>query len=165
MIKLLMDNRVLLALEQDIQKSAEEFANTRNLREPFLEIAGTVLAPSITKNFQLGGRPNRWEAVLLDSNYRRKHSGSSDTPLWVTGKLKNAAGAKVRFTVRANVMTYGNFPNASWFAGVHDAGSTKAEVPARPFAVMQTEDIDQIVRIFGEWVERQINKHVKLRYA
>ena len=97
MITLFMDNRALLLLDKDVQALATDLAGTNRMRQPLLDSAREVLAPSINKNFQVGGRPKRWAHPSPISTYRLLKGGVDSPPLWVTGKMKRAAGALARF--------------------------------------------------------------------
>ncbi len=166
MITMFMDNRALLLLDKDIQDLSRDMAGTNRMREPLLESASDVLAPSINRNFQVGGRPDKWAPVSPISTYRLQKSGEDAPPLWVTGKMKRAASALARFKVRNNELTYGYFPSSLWYAAVHDSAklAKAANIPQRPFALIQADDIDDITRIFMRWYEKMVNKHIRLFY-
>lgn len=165
MITLFMDDRAILALNKDLQDVAREFSKRGGMREPLERMRDEVLAPSIDKNFAVGGRPEAWEGPLPNTWYRKKYNGESDPPLWVTGKLKKAAGAKARFKIASNRMTYGYFPNSLFWAWTHDKGYPDANIPQRPFAIIQGEDIQDCVKILDQWVQKKINDHVKVFYV
>jgi phage gpG-like protein len=162
MITVFLDNRALLLLDKDLQDLSADLAGANRMRQPLLDSAKEVLGPSINKNFQVGGRPKRWAFVSPVSQYRSSRGMEDSPPLWVTGKMKRAASAMARFKVRNNRMTYGYFPATLWFAGVHDAGA--GNIPQRPFALIQANDIDDITRIFMKWYEDRVNAHIRLRY-
>ncbi len=164
MMTLIMDDRALQLFAADMRGMAADIAGTNRMRRPLLEIAKEVLIPSINKNFAAGGRPKRWEPALPISQYRTQHGGGPT--LWVTGKMKKAATRMARFKVKNNVMTYGNFPPTVWFAMVHDQAdiARRANVPHRPFALIQKEDIPKIERIMMRWYEKMVNRHIRLKY-
>jgi len=160
-----MDASAVRHLRRDLQSLALDLGGTNRMRQPLLRIAREVLAPSINQNFEVGGRPTAWRATASGMRYRSARGGGSG-PLVVTGKLKRSASALARFKVRKNVMTYGNFPNRSWYAAVHDSDeiSQKANIPSRPFALIQQEDEAAIGRIFMDWVESRVNAHLRRVY-
>lgn len=169
-VTLFMDKRALLRLNKDMQDLALDFAGSNHMRQPLIKISREVLSPSISKNFAVGGRPKKWEQVGT-SAYRSKKGdrAGNSSPLWVTGKMKRSAAAFARWHVARNTLTYGNFPQTSWFAVVHDDAKIAARagpqgIPHRPFALIQSEDIDASMRIFGDWVEDMTNKHIKRFY-
>lgn len=166
-VVLFIDQRALRALHKDMQDLALDFAGTNRMRQPLLKIARKVLSPSIARNFAVGGRPDKWQQVGT-STYRSGKGDKSGTssPLWVTGKMKRSAAALARFRVARNELTYGNFPNTVWFAVVHDDAklARKANIPQRPFALLQPKDITDSLRIFGDWVEERVNANIKRVY-
>ncbi len=166
MMTLFMDNRALLLLDKDLRDLAGDLAGSNRMREPLQDSAREVLAPSINKNFQVGGRPKRWKASSPISTYRLQKKGEGAPTLWVTGKMKNAAGSLARFKVKNNELTYGYFPATLWYAMVHDdpAMAKRANIPQRPFALIQPDDIEKITVIFMRWYEKMVNRHIRLRY-
>jgi len=164
----MLNSRVLKALNKDMQDLAFDLAGETNLRQPLLDSAKKVIAPSIHQNFVSSGRPDRWEEVGT-SAYRKLKGLENTPPLWVTGKLQRSASAMSRFRVKKNELTYGYFPSTLWFAGLLDVGSRKGyggdEFPARPFAMYQPKDQEDIIRIFGDWVEDQVRNNIRYHYA
>ena len=159
----LLNNRVLQALDRDLVDLAVDLASTNKLRQPLFKAAHEVIAPSINKNFVSGGRP-AWEQTGT-SPYRVKHGITSGSPLWVSGKLKRAATKKARFKVHSNTLTYGYFPSSLWFANKLDQGHIgRTGYPKRQFAMFQGEDKTAIVQIFAEWVEHKVNKNIMYFY-
>jgi len=167
-VVLFMDTRVLRLLNKDLQDLALDFAGANRMRQPLLKISREVLSPSINRNFAVGGRPNKWEQVGT-SNYRSKKGDKAggSSPLWVTGKMKRSAKAFARFRVFKNELTYGNFPSTLWYAVVHDDAkmAKRAGIPQRAFALIQPQDIDDSLRIFGDWVEDRVNANIKRVYV
>ncbi len=159
-MSIFVDDRALVMFERDLAGLSRDFGGTNHMRAPLQESAKNI-AQSIDKNFQVGGRPVRWKPVQFPSQYRDT-AGGGHGPLWVTGKMKNAAKAMARFKIKNNVMTYGYFPPTVWYAALHDAGT--GGMPQRPFALLQRDDVDDVVRSFMRWVERMVNRHIRLRY-
>lgn len=99
-----------------------------------------------------------------------------DRPLVARGRFKQVAASKERFNVYMGVMHYGFFPPTFWWAPIHDVGSRAwagfpglmpsddigeimaavmsgrkaALIPARPYAVIQEEDIKDIQQYVWE---------------
>ena len=168
---------VINLLQADIQALARDLASTNRLRKPFERMRDEVMIPSIRQNFEVGGRPNKWEPISQATSGMSTSdfiaSAASGTiggrkPLNKTGQLKRAATAKARFHIRANEMTFGKFPAKRWFGLVHDRAeiAAKAEIPHRPFVLIQhPEDSNQMAEILMEWVEEMVNENIKLRYV
>ena len=163
-------------LERDMRALGRDLASKRKLRKPFERIRDEVMIPSIRKNFEVGGRP-RWEPLSLATFQSGGFGGreafiqsgatGGRTPLDKTGQMKRAATAKARFTIRQNEMTYGKWPEKRWFGPVHNLPdlSERAQIPNRPFTLIQQEDKVAITEIMMEWVEDQVNKNIRFRYA
>lgn len=166
-VTILLDKRNLFAFKRDMQRLALDFAGTNRMRQPLLKAAREVIAPSINKSFTVGGRPTRWKTATANSPYRAKKGRPNARTLWVTGKMKRSASAFARFNVRQNTLTYGRFPPTLWYAAVHDNAelAARADIPQRPFALFQAEDIPKIMNIFADWVESRVNAHIRLRYV
>ncbi len=165
MMTVFVDDRALRMFKKDLRDLATDLAGTNRMRQPLKKIAKEVLIPSINRNFQVGGRPKSWTPVSPISTYRNDHAGGGP-PLWVTGKMKKAATRMARFKIKNNTMTYGYFPPTVWFAMVHDQADVarRAEIPHRPFALIQAEDIPKIERIMMDWYESRVSHHIRLRY-
>lgn len=182
MYRLLMDDRALHLLDADMQDLARDLSSRGRLRSAFERMRDEVFIPSINQNFAESGRPKRWEPISEETFVRRKTTSKvrkratagyiaaglsgTLTPLQDTGAMRRAAVKKARFTIRENTMTYGNWPDYRWFGMVHDIEeiATRAEIPHRPFVMIQSEDIAPCQEILGDWVEAQVNKNIKLRY-
>ncbi len=167
LVSVFIDDRAIRLFRKDLQDMARDLAGTNRMRQPLLDSAKEVLIPSIDKNFKVGGRPKRWKASSPISTYRMQKAGEGEPTLWVTGKMKRAATRMARFKVLKNTMTYGYFPPTVWYAMVHDRAdiAKSANIPHRPFALIQPEDVDGITRIFMRWYESMVNKHIKFFYA
>ncbi len=140
-----------------------------------MRIRDEVIIPSIETNFKVGGRP-RWEPLAAITTGLGKaafiESAASDTiggrkPLTRTGQMRRAATAKARFTIRKNEMTYGKWPEKRWFGPVHNLPdlSERAEIPNRPFTLIYPEDKVAAGEIMLDWVEDQVRKNIRFRYA
>lgn len=171
-----MNGNVLNLLADDLRDVGKEFSSRGGLRSLMEEIRDEVIIPSIRKNFEVGGRP-RWEPLSPATVGGSKAAFIESAASGIIGgrlpfdtsarRLRRSAYAKARFSIRDNVMEYGNWPSTRWFGPVHNLPelAERANIPARPFTLFQREDMTAIQEITGDWVERQVNKHVKRRYA
>lgn len=171
---LIMNSNVIRLLEKDMQDLAQEFSKRGGFRTLLEEIRDEVLRPSIEKNFEVGGRPKRWEPLAMATvgmgreEYIASGGGTigGRLPLTNTGQMRRAATAKARFHIANNQMTYGSWPPKRWFGPVHNMAdiAARAQIPHRPFTLIQSEDQVAIQEITGEWVEDKVNKHIKRHY-
>lgn len=122
-----------------------------DFREPLQISLELVIIPSIRKNFQVGGRP-KWQP--LSEPYR---SYRLPRPILVqTGALRAAATTIANWRVDHDSAEMIGVDSAP-YAGYHQTGTRI--MPARPFAMYQPEDVDQIAQIFEIWVDGLIDKH------
>lgn len=121
-----------------------------DFREPISAALELVVLPSIRKNFNVGGRP-RWRKLSEPyASYRLPR------PILVqTQNLKNSATSRGNWTVTRDSAVMTGVDNVP-YAGYHQTGTSK--MPARPFAVLQPEDVEHIVQIFEIWVDGLIDK-------
>jgi phage gpG-like protein len=140
-----------------------------------MRIRDEVNIPSIETNFKVGGRP-RWEPLAAITTGLGKAafietaaSGliGGRQPLTKSGQMRRAATAKARFQIRKNVMSYGEWPERRWFGPVHNLPdlSKRAKIPNRPFTLIYPEDKVAAGEIMLDWVEEQVRKNIRLRYA
>jgi phage virion morphogenesis protein len=104
----------------------------RDMGDAWAEI-GQLILTSVIRNFDAGGRPQRWAPL--------KHR--SGKPLIDTGRLRNSITARSdsdSAEVGTNVI----------YAATHQFG--RGAIPARPFLVLQDEDEDEIGRIIGRHI-------------
>ncbi len=150
-------------LHKDIQAFARDLAGKRHLRKAWERVRDEVMIPSIQQNFNMEGRPRRWEPV---SPVTEERSPSRVSILHDSGILEKAATAKIRFKIKNNEMTYGNWSARRWWGPVHDFGSEDGMIPQRQFVmIQQPEDSEQIGEILMEWIEDTVNRNIKLHYV
>jgi hypothetical protein len=158
----------LMRLERDVAQLAGDFSKNGGFRQPLLRIGKEVVGPSIAQNFESGGRP-AWAPTEAptEQQYRKATNAGGRPTMMVTKKLYNAAKAFARISVKANNMTYGNFPARAWYGVVLDRASSSQAAGIlhhRPFAVWQEEDVNHASEIFMEWVEQKVNQRIRRRY-
>jgi phage gpG-like protein len=140
--------------------------NIKSYREPLDRSVRQVLAPSLKKNFEAGGRPP-WiplSDITIQEKSRKGASRPSD-PLVRTGALARKAGQINLWTI--NGPAGEAFINQSalgdaWYGALHQEGmaegADEAGFPARPWAVIQEEDANEIEEIFFTWIEEEALK-------
>jgi phage gpG-like protein len=153
----------------------------RSFREPLRRSVKEVMIPSIRMNFDSGGRPP-WEGLAGKTIYRK---GGSTKILVTTGALQRVATQLNIWTIDSEKALISNLPQSVWYGKVHQAGygggtqqkkvriknvatgqwdeftesgaeSGTGAIPARPFIVMQNEDIMAIERVFSDWLGEKI---------
>lgn len=121
--------------------SGKDVKINRDLSKAMRGVA-QIMKRSIKLNFQAGGRPVPWMP---------KKDGTA-RPLWGSGVLRS--------TLRSE---YGkNYAEAAMGAGlkyawIHQKGGLagrghKANIPARPYMVLQREDLENIAKLVGAFI-------------
>ena len=174
-----LNKHVIGLLQRDIQGLANDLGRKLRFRGALERMRDEVIRPSIDKNFEVGGRPEKWEPIFMASYISRKSVKGSVSreeflelagqkagakPLSDTGQLRAAAKAKARFHIASDSMTYGGWPQRRWFGAVHDLGLYDPPIPQRAFVLFQEEDKQHIYDITLEWVEDRVNENIHLVY-
>lgn len=140
-----MAGTFMLVGAEEIQSSLK--ASVMRMMNPrqFLAAAGEIVVASVERNFQEGGRPNKWRslaaATLKARSGGRKAKGGPRV-LIRTGRLKNSISA----TVSGDAVKVGT---SVIYAAIHQFGGTcgaghKVVMPARPFLMVQDDDWAEI---------------------
>lgn len=132
-------------------------------KKPLQKCVKDVIIPSIQKNFDVGGRPS-WAPYSQETLDFHKMLGESvsDSLLVKTGALKSAMGSESIWTITGNEAYIAGLPDNVWYGALHQAGypggSGNGPIPARPFAMIQEEDMPAIDKIFDTWLHQAIIK-------
>lgn len=154
-----------------------------DFKQPLQEAIRKVIIPSIQKNFAVGGRPPwpPWSSETLE--FKAMLGESMGPSLLVrSGALRTTMASPSIWTVTRDFAILKDIPGNVWYGKVHQAGyggmaSRKgnlqqivadavtgkgpghaAPIPARPFVMFQSEDEDDIMELFVEWLGDQVNK-------
>lgn len=131
-------------------------ADVRDTERP-LKAAGEVLRRSVEQNFRAQGRPTRWPGLAASTISRRRRGrgrGRGGPQILVdTARLKNSIGYRV-VTEGVEVGTNVRYGRRQHFGYPGGVGRGRSKTPARPFLVVQDEDIETIAGIFRRHVGR-----------
>lgn len=114
----------------------------RLFSDPLKKAITDVVAPSISTNFQVGGRPP-WQPLDPDTK------GSGRGILIRTGLLASRAGQLEEWDISDDTAQMGVSAEI-FYGGIHEEGSEK--IPQREWALFQPEDVDKIEDIFDTWL-------------
>lgn len=132
-------------------------ADIRSFKEPLSRAVRQVMIPSIRENFDAAGRPG-WEPLSEFAQNRHAAEGGSGSPLNKSGELrKKATQLKIWTFTRETAQT--NAP--TWYANMQQSGFAvggprAATIPARPFMVIQPEDVPKVNEIFQNWLSERL---------
>lgn len=118
--------------------------------EPLAASLELVIIPSIAKNFAAEGRP-QWAPLAASTLFKRP-----STPiLQVTGKLFQSTQQRSNWMVGRDSISLTGIDGVK-YAPFHQFGTK--DMPARPYAMYQDEDVAQIVEIFEIWIDGIIDR-------
>lgn len=158
----------------------------RSFREPLKRVVKQVMIPSIRKNFDSGGRPEWEELSLgtveqkggddrplIRTGALRRQMGYINT--WTIDREKamivdlpqkvwygkvHQAGGSFSFRTSGASQNLAAIKSAlsfsSKFSGTESSFGGSGEIPARPFVVVQEEDLVKMDRVFNEWLGERI---------
>jgi len=129
-----------------------------DFREPLTESVKQVMMPSIRMNFQAQGRPG-WAPLAPSTMNRRMAEGSGVTGRILsksTRLLRRATSFKIWEVTQSEASVTG-LGDDVWYGMIHQNGN--ANTPQREFLVMQPQDEEGIVRVFDQWVDKQLSTH------
>jgi phage gpG-like protein len=144
-------------------------AGVRSFHEPLKRSIQEVVIPSIKTNFDYNGRPP-W-APLSGTTWAMRGETSIDSEgnqiinqegdiLVRTGKLKRSAVALARWKItRDEAYAGGDWPATAWYGPIQQTGFVGghgAETPARPFMLIQDEDVPKIEEVFVDWFKSRL---------
>jgi len=147
-------------------------ASIKSFRVPLKRAVQEVVIPSIQVNFHKSGRP-RWPD-LAESTWRQK--GSGEKALIRTGALMRRMAQVGIWQIDTEKAMITHMPEDVWYGALHQAGHGTYEgffdpvkratvniggegaLPARPFVMLQSEDLPKIDLIFVEWVNERVQR-------
>ncbi len=108
---------------------------------PLMKLWGEIAHESITRNFEVGGRPTAWKPLAAATI---KIKGHARPLIGRTGQLRNIAVRPEQTRV-----LIGSSPQTKDYAAIQQKGGTagrgrKVKIPARPYILLQSEDYDEI---------------------
>jgi phage gpG-like protein len=93
--------------------------NIRTYREPLTKAVRLVMMPSIAKNFQSEGRPDRWTPL---ADYTVQIRGTDHPILTRSGALGRAASSFGVWSISASSATIKHLPGHVWYGNLHQEG-------------------------------------------
>jgi phage gpG-like protein len=143
-------------LARDLARlAASTQTGTRSLLESAVD---EVVRPSMTANFEAGGRP-AWKPLAESTLQRRERQGLGDRPLIASGQGMAAALDRSRWLITRSAASY---PGGGWSGpGAHmrfHQEGTDDGLPARAFLQLQPEDERALDRVGLAWVDGTLRR-------
>ena len=120
--------------------------NSKDLKRPLINIRATLLS-STDKTFEAQGRPRKWKDLKPSTKRKRAKMGKWPAKiLQVSGSLASSVNGKIE----GNTVKIGSNKE---YAMIHQKGGTiktkkaSIKIPARPFLVIQDEDVKRAENI------------------
>jgi len=157
-----------------------------SFEEPLRKAVREVVIPSIQTNFRVGGRPAWPPHSPSTIEIRQRLGGGIGSLLVKTGALKAVMAQESIWTINKGMAILASLPEQVWYGNIHQGGyegtgsgkSAKGKslteiveralsggaksgahfIPARPFAVLQPKDEQDIQAIFVEWLGDKIDE-------
>lgn len=158
----------------------------RSFKEPLTRAIREVVAPSIRRNFDVGGRPKWAPLAEATLSWRQRQGVMGTAPLIRSGALRRVASQINIWSIDRTSAVLAHLPQQVWYGNVHQAGlgdrgagmggfsahlaaggdsrgsirsgGRVADIPARPFVLLQKGDERKIHEIFEKWLQERINK-------
>jgi len=173
-----MPNPFFIEVDDEKLKSLFEKLSQRGRdMRPALLAIGNVVANSVRRNFDEGGRPDKWkslsEATLIGSLRGKDFDKRKKTKTLTTRASKRIASRKIlvglgmrgglmgsiHYEVDGNGVSIG--PEPKPYARIHQFGgeagrkSHRVKIPARPYLVLQQEDVQAANNIIIGFLMRE----------
>src|SRR5205085_562324 len=128
--------------------------DARHVERP-MRAAGEVLRRSIEQNFRAQGRPQKWQGLATSTLARRRRGRGRGGPqiLIDSARLKNSISYRL-VTEGVEVGTNVKYAPRQHFGYPGGAGRGHAHTPARPFMMVQPDDVEIIAGIFKRHLSR-----------
>lgn len=138
-----------------------------------LRAFGRILVRSVTENFETEGRPKPWKPLAQSTLFGRigegRLIGAKGQELKRTRKRlgnvkilqdKGFLKSSVRAEIGGNTLRVGPSGPAAIYAAIHQFGGQagrgkKVKIPARPYLVVQDEDLTELQALIRDHIERQ----------
>jgi phage virion morphogenesis protein len=121
-----------------------------------LKAAGAYMVGSIEKNFRAQGRPQKWKKLAASTRGRRRRGrGRGRAQILIdTARLKNSIGYRL-VSAGVEIGTNVRYAARQHFGYPKGTGRGHNSTPARPFVMVQTEDVKEVGEIFKRHVGRK----------
>jgi len=115
---------------------------------PAMKILGAIVRTSIVRNFEKGGRPEKWQALSPETLKKKKGTAILREQDGLMGSV-NYKPFNDKVVISANKI----------YAAIHHFGGKagrgkKVTIPARPYMMVQDEDWVEMKAALGDFIVR-----------
>ena len=152
----------------------------RSFKEPLKRSIQQVVAPSIRQNFTSSGRPEPWAPLTEKTKKQKRRDGygrNANKILKRTGTLQRLASTVSIWHIDGiNGEAVLTPPGEIFYGAIHQVGfelvnikehknkktgnvsfdSSIGGLPARPWALIQDEDVPAIEQVFTDWLNERV---------
>lgn len=146
-IKISVDDREIRSLLSRFQ------ARLRDLT-PAMKIVGEIVQTSVLRNFEAGGRPQKWAPLKASTILQRLRQGHWPGQILVRHGVSGGLMGSISYRAyndRAVVSANKKYAAIHQFGGKAGRG-LKANIPARPYLLIQDADWTEIQRALSEYL-------------
>lgn len=138
--------RVTISVSDNASEPIRQFAANLSDVLPLMKNLGEITLSSVQENFEVGGRP-KWQPLAPATVKAKGHA----KPLLDSGVLKS-----VVMKARADQVVVGVQPAAKAYAAIQHFGGKAGRnhsvtIPARPYMLLQDEDLAEIDQLLQSW--------------
>ena len=135
--------------DSDAQKLLGGILSRIKNKASAMKILGSIAQTSIVRNFEVGGRPTKWKALSPETLKIKKGSGILKDR-GMAGGLMGSVNFK---PFNDSVVVHAN----KVYAAIHHFGGMagrgrKVKIPARPYMMIQDEDLKEMQAALNEFV-------------
>lgn len=141
---------------RELQQVLKGLIKRMGSAEPAMEVIGETVLASIQRNFEEGGRPEKWQDLAGPTKKQREKENKWPGQILV----KSGTGGGLLGSIH-----YDTEPDkVIWYAGqiyaaIHHFGGEagkghKATIPERPYMIIQDEDLSEITEVLSDFIIR-----------
>ena len=124
------------------------------------EVMGEIVHTSILRNFEAGGRPDKWADLKESTKKQRAKKKKWPGQILVVSGARNGLMGSISYDAQdSQVVFVANKPYAAIQHHGGMAGKNRTtEIPARPYMMIQDEDWDEIRAVLNDFIIRGVSR-------
>ena len=145
-------------LKDEIQPMLVELKRRMGNLSPLMKNVGEMALTSIRKNFEAGGRPQKWPGLKLSTIKQREAQGHWPGKILIRHGVSGGLLGSISYKTQSDrVILSAN----KVYAAIHHFGGMagrgrKVTIPPRPYMLVQREDWEEVKRLAGEYLVKAV---------